>query len=525
MRTTAIFMLLLGVALAQNVTENTRDRESSVFGYVAFPRVFDGVLVDNLETPVQFRGILYLSFAAWNAWCNYHPTAVDMFGRDKFKRPAEEHTRDNKNVAVLYSLYRVYQASPHSFGGAQGLPLYRQMMREMGYDPNDQSMDLTTAVGIGNRAGRDTARLMRMDGWNGEGDISGTPKGYRQPFLDYTNYIPKNTPWRLRYPFRWQPLLENNGRGFFFRQESVTPYAGSAIAFSLTPEEVKRRKVPSPYKKGSVQAKNALPEDIKTLKRNAKEVLEVSRKLTEMQMIYAELFDNKAKAFRTKENPFGLGGIATAIRFSVLAPALDWNLDEEMIYGLGANIATFDSMVTAWKEKRRVDGVRPTGQTMEYLFGEKQFSVWGGPGRRPVKIRAGDWSPFIRTMPHAEFPSGSSCACTAVVEHALINTKNRDDFPFRFTVPKGSSKFYPGQLPSRDTDVEIKTLSEWAQLCGESRLYAGVHFKPSIQAGSDLCKGIAQSAQELTDKLVAGSLDAKWMKWLPEGADRFWETE
>lgn len=525
MRAAIIFMLLFGVALAQNKTENTIDRESSVFGYVAFPRVFDGVTIDNLETPVQFRGILYLSFAAWNAWCNYHPTAADIFGRTKFKRPAAEHTRENKNIAVLYSLYRVYQSSPHSFGGPQGLPVYRRLMKELGFDPNDRSMDMTTAVGIGNRAGRDTARLMRMDGWNSEGDITGTPDNYRMPFFDYTGYVPKNRPWSLRYPFRWQPLLENNGRGFFFRQESVTPFAGSAIAFSLSPEEVKRRRVRSPYKKGSVHMGNALPEDLMTLKKNAEEVLEVSSKLTEMEMIYAELFDNKAKAFRTEENPAGLGGIATAIRFNIVTPALDLNLDEEMIYGLGSNIATFDSMVAAWKEKRRVDAVRPTGQTMKFLFGDKKVKVWGGPGKKAVKIRPEDWTPFIRTMPHAEFPSGSSCACSAVVEHALLNTGNKNDFPFKFTVPKGSSKFYPGQLPSKDTEVVLEKLTDWADLCGKSRLYAGVHFKPAIQAGEDLCRGIGQSAQEMVEKLAAGRLDRTWMKWLPKDADKFWERE
>lgn len=524
MRAIFLFLILFGIACAQNKTENTLDRESSVFSFVAFPRVFDGVLIDHLETPIQFRGILHLSIAAWNAWCNYHPTAADIFGRTRFKRPAKEHTRKNKNIAVLFALFRLYESSPHSFGGPSGIPLYRTVIEEMGFDPDDRSTDLTTPIGIGNRAGADTARLLKIDGWNSEGDLTATQENYLQPFQDYTNYTPKNNPWMLRFPLKWQPLLENNGRGFFFRQEHVTPYAGSAIAFSLTPDEVKKRTVKSPYERGSASVSKASRKDIKLLRKNAKAVFRASSKLTEKQRLFAELFDNKAKAFRTKENPAGVGSIATALRFFILGPGLDWSLDEEMIYGLGSNIASFDSMVTAWKEKRRVDAVRPTGQTMKFLFGDKKFKVWGGPGNGPVKIKAGEWEPYIRTMPHSDFPSGSSCACSTIVEYALLSAKGRDEFPYSFTIPKGSSKVHPGQVPENDVEIKFNRLSEWAQVCGESRLWAGVHFPPAIEAGHQLCAGIGRSAHQVVEKLVAGELDPKWMQWVGD-VEKFWEEE
>lgn len=97
---------------------------------------------------------------------------------------------------------------------------------------------MATPIGIGNRNGRDIARLMAVDGWNSEGDASGTPSSYKQPFADVTGYAPKNSPWKISFPFRWQPFLENNGQGFFFRQEHIAPQAGKAIAFGLTPEQV-----------------------------------------------------------------------------------------------------------------------------------------------------------------------------------------------------------------------------------------------------------------------------------------------
>ncbi|KAI0559265.1 PAP2/haloperoxidase-like protein [Gracilaria domingensis] len=463
--------------------------------------------------------------ATYNAWASYHPTAVDIFGRSRFRRPANEHTRDNKNLAVLYALFRVYEESPHSFGGDSGIPVYRELIEELGYDPDDRSTDLTTPIGIGNRAGWDTARLMRIDGWNSEGDLTATQKNYKQFFADYTDYTPFNNPWKIDFPFKWQPMLEDNGRGFFFRQEFVAPYAGSAISFSLSPEEVESRKVTSPYRKDTATIDEALPRDIKTLRRQAKKLLSVSENLTEKERVLAELFDNKAKAFRTEENPAGIASIATAVRFLLVGPGLDLNLDEEIIYGMGSNFASFDSLMTAWKEKRRVDAIRPTGQTMKFLFGNRKFKVWGGPGKKPVMIKAAEWQPYIRTMPHSDIPSGSSCSCTAVVEFALANTKGRDFFPYKFTVPKGSSKFYPGQVPAEDMEIEINHLSEWAELCGQSRLWAGVHFEPAIEAGANLCKGIGQASQNLMDRLVAGEADFTWLKSLPDDVERFWEEE
>lgn len=529
----SIFVSLLLFCLVHGIetsggkkSENTIDRESGVLGSLIFPRVFDVLTVDGLETPIQFRATTYFNIAAWNAWCNYHPTAADIFNRTRFKRPAKEHTRENKNVAVLYALFRLYTESPVSFGGESGIPVYRELLKEQGLNPDDLSTDLTTAVGIGNRAGFDTAKLMAIDNWNAEGELTNTQSHYAQSFSDYSGYVPKNDPWKIKFPFKWQPLLESNGRGFYFRQESVVPFAGSTIAFSMTKDEVKRRKVKSPYRRGSAPVGRALKSDIRTLKKNAMDVFRTSAELTEEQRTLAEYFDNKGKSFRTKEMPEAIPGIATVLRFGILGPVNDWNLDEDMIYGLGTAIATMDSMVTAWKEKRRVDATRPTDQTMKFLFGDKKFKVYGGPGKKPVMIKASEWQPYIRTMPHAEFPSGSSCTCSAVVEHALLNSpEGRDDLPFTFTVPKGSSKFYPGQLPEKDVTIKIDRLSDWAKLCGQSRLWAGVHFAPSIKAGEDLCRGIGASSHDFAEKLAVGQLDPKWLSWLPENVEKFWEED
>lgn len=518
---TVLLLLLPSTTLSQT---NEEERLNQAYAYLAYPQIFDGIVVENLETPIQFRALLYLNLATYNAWSNYHPTAADIFGRTRFKQPSSQFTIENKNTAILYALLRLYEASPQSFGGPSGLPAFRKLFRDMGLDPSDTSVNTTSPIGVGNREGFDTAKLLNMDKWNADGLLTATQPLYALPFQDYSGYTPKNTPWTIRFPFRWQPLLETNGLGFFFRQEHVVPFARDTFMFTMSRQELLRRKVKSPYDHPDATVHTALKKDLSTLRRDARKVFKTSRMLTERQRLLAELFDNKVNAFKTEQNPFGTASIAAAVRFFVLGPQLDFTLDEEVIYGLGANIVSYDAMVTVWKEKRRQDAIRPTGQTMKFLFGDKSVLVAGRPYEPPISIRAGEWQPYIRTMPHSEFPSASACACAAVIEHALVVTKGRDLFPYNVTFLKGSSKFAE-DFPRRDVTVPINRLSEWARLCGKSRLWAGVHFEPAVKAGVELCRGIGKKTQEVVDTFVAGKLDSTWMSWLDHAGDKFWERD
>lgn len=513
---TASFALWL-TASAQK-SANTIEREQHAFRNLVSPIL--GPPAVTLETPIQFRATLYLNLATWNAWCNYHPTAVDIFGRSRFKRPLSEHTIANKNITIMYALLRTIESSPQSFGPSR-LPQFRQLFRDMDLDPEDRSMNMSTPVGIGNRAGVDTGKLLAVDGWNSQGDLTSTSPFYAQFFSDHTGYVPRNSPWRIRFPFRWQPVLENNKLGFFFRQEHITPQAASALSFTMSPRDIWRRRVRSPYINRFASLRNANPTDVARLRQGAQQVFRTSAALTGRQQLLAEFFDNKLAGFASTGSV--VRGIGSALRFSVLGPALDFSFDEETAFGLSSNLAGFEATTLVWKEKRRHDAIRPTGQTMRWLFGDRKFRVWGGPGKAPVFISAGEWLPLIRTMPHSEFPSGSACLCSAMIEHDLVVSKNRDLFPYNFTIKKGSSNFFPGQVPSEDTTISINRLTEWARLCGESRLYAGVHFEPAIRAGSDLCRGVGTSSKRFVDGLLRGKADMRWMKWLSPSAERFWE--
>ena len=136
-----------------------------------------------------------------NAWYDatapYHPTAVGVYSR-LGRRPASESTNRNINIAVLYASYRLLS----SF-----LPTYRQTWRDMligvGLDPDDQSTDITTPIGLGNVAGHAVAVGRRNDGMN---ELGNEGREYNpRPYSDYTGYKPVNTAHVLVDPSRWQP--------------------------------------------------------------------------------------------------------------------------------------------------------------------------------------------------------------------------------------------------------------------------------------------------------------------------------
>merc|ERR1711982_153906 len=71
----------------------------------------------------------------------------------------------------------------------------------------------------------------------------------------------------------------------------------------------------------------------------------------------------------------------------------------------------------------------------------------------------------------------------------------------------GSSKAEPGQVPSSSIDFVYNTWSEVQHVCGQSRLYGGMHFSKAVKAGEDLCTGVASLIVSRAELLKAG--DAK----------------
>ena len=82
-----------------------------------------------------------------DALAPYHPTAVGVYTRIE-RRPQEEWTLRNMNIATLYASYHAARGLfPHREA------VWRSMLTDYGLDPAD-GMDLSTPAGIGTAAGK-----------------------------------------------------------------------------------------------------------------------------------------------------------------------------------------------------------------------------------------------------------------------------------------------------------------------------------------------------------------------------------
>ena len=131
-------------------------------------------------------------------------------------------------------------------------------------------------------------------------------------------------------------------------------------------------------------------------------------------------------------------------------------------------------------------------------------TAYAGPYEGLQTFPAKEWQPYIRTMPHAEFPSGSSCVCEAS-NQALQLITGLDSFTeaglagppaLILEVLKGSSKIEPGSVPANDLNLLYSSWSEISDVCGQSRLNGGMHFYESVPAGIELCTGIGDTTVE-----------------------------
>merc|ERR1712176_1510107 len=135
--------------------------------------------------------------------------------------------------------------------------------------------------------------------------------------------------------------------------------------------------------------------------------------------------------------------------------------EDYLLFLQGISTAEYDAIIQAWHEKAYHDLVRPT--TIIKHWDDDDITTYGGDDDilGPVNIKARDFEAYIRVMPHAEFPSGSSCLCTAYMEFTdtyLTDQLGRSVTNFR----DGNDRLYSDMTELRD-------------VCGESRLWGGMH--------------------------------------------------
>jgi len=171
----------------------------------------------------------------------------------------------------------------------------------------------------------------------------------------------------------------------------------------------------------------------------------------------------------------------------------------EMVYTM---IET-DAVIVTWKEKVRHDLIRPPSYSA-WVMAEKNVTGMDG---LPVSTK--HWSPLIRVMPHAEYPSGSMSICQSVVDFTLTYINefyNLTELDTDWAMSAGGAAPSIGSrmFPQADWSATLN-LTELARVCGESRLWGGMHFTESVAAGKKLVEGYGAAATDWAVELLGGS--------------------
>lgn len=442
---------------------------------VIYPQFDTVARVEHFGRPMLYGGdsALLIEMPLFDALAPYHPTAVGIFS-NLGRRPAEEHTTRNKNIAVIYSAFTSLNVVFPEYESK-----WLAMMEAAGLDPKNKAEDPTTPSGIGILAAKNAIASRKHDGTNRDGDEGGRQYN-QQPYADYTGYQPVNSAYELRDPSRWQPNTVAK-REVFTVQEFATPQFGRLKPFSY--DSPKQFQVPRPT--------NNYQLNRKAYRQQADEVLKASANLDERQKMTAELFSDLVRPY---------GAIAGRI---VIGGAL--STEDAVHYVVTGAVTGIDVTIASWYFKRKYDAVRPFS-AIRHLYGEKTVTAWGGPGKGTVSDITGDeWQGYLSTLAigSPEYPAGIAALCFAYAQQArrFIGT---DALAIAVPTPKGSSLVEPGVTPANDMTLQWNSVTAWANDCGNSRVWGGENFPSTVAATNQYATKIGDLAYEFVQRKLNG---------------------
>src|SRR5579859_7384360 len=315
-----------------------------------------GVRDSKFGPPMVARALAIVNTCIFDAWSAYDKKAVATQLGGRLRRPKWEHTDANKGKAISFAAYR---AAVDLFP-ADKATVFDPLMAALGYDPTDQSTDVTTPSGIGNVACKAVLTFRHDDGSNQLGNL--TTSGV--PYADYTHYKPVNPPSTVPVNpatvvdvNRWQPLQYIDGSGKFVTQSFVGAQWTQVIPFFMGSAEEFRSFIAmfGPARSGSVG-----------FLQQAEELITLSANLTDRQKMIAEYWANGP---HTEQPP---GHWDLFAQFVSNRDEHDIDQDVKMFFAM--TNAIFDAGIAAWDAKRSFDSVRPV-TAIPLLFQGQQIKA------------------------------------------------------------------------------------------------------------------------------------------------------
>jgi hypothetical protein len=192
---------------------------------------------DFARPPVHARNLFHVSAAMYDAWAAYDPVATPwLLGKwngnfycsfDGVSVPV--NSIEAREAAISYAAYRIIaERFKNSPGRDVSLPAARDLMTELGYDPEYIEFDYTSGnpADLGNYIAKKLLEFGLQDGSNESGFYQSRFYSPSNPPLIMTD---KGNPFLIN-PNRWQPLFLET---FIDQSGNVVP---SGAANFLSPE-------------------------------------------------------------------------------------------------------------------------------------------------------------------------------------------------------------------------------------------------------------------------------------------------
>jgi hypothetical protein len=475
---TSTLALLLGFALSgacaaptatHTVDHQARlpyEEQNAAYRWLEITQEVAGRDVDRFgaRPTVLSRQFAIWATAMYDAWAAYDDVAVGTRLGASLRRPPNERTAENKELAVSYASYR---ALVGVFPDDE--EWLSERMRGMGFDPLDRTLDPRTAVGVGNLAAHAVLEFRRRDGANQFGD---EPGSNGEPYSDTTGYQPVNPPDRILDPDRWQPITFTRPDGTKFTPGFLTPHWFRVTPFALDSAAQFR---PGPPPKTTT--------DDALLRRQTDEVLAFNRELTPRQKAIVEFM---------RDGPRSTGQSGHWLRFAQDVSRRDAHtLDQDVkLYFAIANIA-FDAFIACWETKRHYDSSRPWTLVRHYYKGQS-VRGWAGPDGGVLEMPAEEWHPYspyvFITPPFPGYTSGHASVSGACAK-ALELFTGSDHFGAREVRSCCAlTELHEGGRVALD----LPTFSGTAEMAAVSRAMGGYHISIDNDVGLAVGRELAQ---------------------------------
>lgn len=408
----------------------------------------------------RYLGLIFV--AVFDAWSRFDEEAIPVYLEDVPRVASSEMTLTNKEIAISYAAYR--SMSEYFYTDRE---LFAEFMKDLGYDPMNESLDPSTPEGIGNLAAKAVIDARKGDGANQYGEESQN----QQAYFDYTHYVPVNSPDDNKDPNRWQPKYFSDGKGGTFAPPCLTPYWQNVKPIALKSAD-QFRPGPPPLI-GSEQLRNEV-----------EEVVKLQEELTDYQKALVEFM---------RDGPQSVQQAGHWLKFAQDVSRRDAHtLDQDVKMYFYNQVVAMDAFIASWDSKMFYDYARPFALVHEYYKGQK-IIAWGGEGRGMEEMDGIKWRPYspetFLCPPFPSYVSGHSTISGGCAE-ALKLWTGSDTFGSTAQVVAGALT-EPDHLGDTITLV-FPTFTETAEMAGISRVLGGYHIQADNVAGLQLGRDVAR---------------------------------